>query len=60
MMYAYKERLMRKVDKEPSSYVTCSLGFVPRYGSPARRKTDCKIDCRDYEACERKRLAKHE
>lgn len=32
--------------------VTCSLGYVPRYGLPARRERDCDVNCADYEACE--------
>jgi len=54
-MSHYKDRLMRAIDAEPKSFVTCSLGLVPRFGSPARREKDCKLDCRDYNACEKQR-----
>lgn len=58
-MSRYKEVLMRAAREDEKVYFTCSNGLTPRHGKPARRRNDCKLDCRDYEACDAqaKRLA---
>lgn len=52
----YKEALMRQITEEEQGYIECSLGFVPRHGKPARRERDCKVDCNNYEECEKQRI----
>lgn len=35
---------------------TCFVGYIPRFGLPARRERDCTHDCADHEACAQQRL----
>lgn len=52
----FKETLTRQLTEEEEGRLECSLGFVPRYGKPARRERDCTIDCSNFEECEKQRI----
>lgn len=52
---SFKETLTRQLSEEEQGMIECSLGFVPRFGKPARRERDCIVDCSNYEECEKQR-----